>query len=195
MTRWLFVGFLAGCLTTGTPPARAAGEKSPAVAGVLGLVPGFGAGYWYAGNQRKGTAFAITDAALTIGLVAGMDGTFDNLFEPESDSWATVAAVCFYARLGSALYQCIDGATETSRANRRGTAGWTGASRPTFGWQLGSELFAQSPQWTVDPRTWDSRDGRELAAAWSRAQAAAPVWQLSATLPDAGLALSFNGRF
>ncbi len=193
----LWTGMLVAALLVGGlggAPA-AAGEKNPAVAGVLGLVPGFGAGYWYTGNRSKGTIFAVTDTVLTVGMIAGWEEFGDHLFDSSADTWGTIASVCLLARVGSGIYQCVDGIADANRVNRAGGARLA-AGPPAFGWGLETACLpglANSDRYNA---CWTAgAEGRLRAAALGQARAALPTWQLTASLPDTGVGVSFNSRF
>ena len=170
MQRLLLVALLLG------PPASA-GEREPVVAGVLGVVPGFGAGYYYAGHSGKALTFTVVDTALMAGtaafFVAGVDGVFDHLFTARgpdhADTLLALSAVCAWARIGSGIYQGIDGAL-TVAADQRAARAANPPRMPRFACQFGLTDFA--PRGPVSP----------------------PV-VLNVNAARLGATLSFNGRF
>lgn len=160
-------GLLAGLLLVG---AAGAETKDETTAGMLGVMPGLGAGYYYLGSLPKAIAFTVVDGALIGGLI-----------EAESDGTRWTLGL---ALLGTHTFQCLDGIASARRQNRRLQRLPLELSVGEFGFgDSRFELFR------------DGGAGRDLALALERADRAAPPLRLRADPVDPGLALTYRLRF
>ncbi|MBI2301218.1 MAG: hypothetical protein HYU66_20105 [Armatimonadetes bacterium] len=182
-------------------PAKA--EKEPAVAGLLGIVPGFGTGYWYAGHHN---GKALTFTLLDIGLTAGGIGVFTKDFGDAvaSSFWlgtplegdVTLAGIMMLARIGSGIFQCVDGIGTVNHDNKRGRGFADRGRQPRFGLSMGFTDFSGVPGLGGPSMSFARRyEFGELALSHSRALAAQPSVMLHVNAADLGAGLSFHQQF
>ena len=120
-------------------PPMAQYHKSPVAAGVLGLVPGFGCGHFYAGDTQTGAVLLGLEAAgLAIGAWAIVRGFFEVLlvvitlgeYEPSDMEDIGDAAIAGMVIVGGCiLYDVIHAPIVVGRRNRQ-AAGWSASVGP-----------------------------------------------------------------
>lgn len=189
---WVVTLTLLGVLSGG--PAVA--EPQAAVAGVLGLIPGFGTGYWYAGHQGKGLTFTVVDLGLTVGAVVAVDHGVDDLFSG-GNGFALGNALA-WARIASGIYQCVDGVITVNRDNRGGNSLTELRRPPTFGWQVGLGDFAGATDSSLAAGSWSRRyepESLALSYRYSQTMATQPTYLLSLNAAELGATFSFHQQF
>ena len=104
-----------GCFWShGTTDVRA-GDKRPGVAGVLGLVPSFGAGHRYAGEVRTANVLMVTEA---VGMLSLMPRKGSRPVMDFSDGSWTLPEIGLLTVFGSVIYDASRAPSAARRHNQ-----------------------------------------------------------------------------